>query len=68
MESQINEVEKLTKSLGVEICLVDKIIAKRIDIRSYPEYLVKWVEYPGEDTWESIQNLKNVLHKIEEFD
>jgi hypothetical protein len=54
MENNINEVEKLAKSLDVEICFVDKIIAKRIDIRSTPEYLVRWVEYPGEDTWESI--------------
>jgi hypothetical protein len=64
MENHINEVEKLTRNLDVEICLVDRIIAKRIDLRSTPEFLVSWVEYPGEDTWESIYNLKNVQHKI----
>ena len=49
-----NNIDKITNSIGVEICCVNKILAKRLDIRSQPEYLVSWLEHPGEDTWESI--------------
>ncbi len=48
----------------LEICNVNKVLAKRIDKKGYTEYLVNWVEYPGEDTWECLENLKNVKDKI----
>lgn len=54
--------------MDLEICNVNKILAKRIDKKGYTEYLVSWVEYPGEDTWECLENLKNVKDKIQEFD
>jgi len=32
-------------------------------------YLVKWKEYTTEkNTWEGLENLKNVMEKIEEFE
>lgn len=54
--------------MDLEICNVNKIVAKRIDKRGYVEYLVSWDEYPGVDTWECLENLKNVKHKMQEFD
>ena len=32
------------------------------------EYLISWVEYPNEDTWESIQNLTSVGKMIEDYE
>ena len=32
-------------------------------------YLVKWKEYTAEgNTWEGLENLKNVMEKVEEFE
>jgi hypothetical protein len=45
----------------LEIATVDHIIARRYDFfKKKPEYLVAWKEYPGEDTWEDIENLSTV--------
>ena len=33
------------------------------------KYLVKWKEYMAEgNTWERLENLKNVIEKVEEFE
>lgn len=32
------------------------------------EYLVSWEEYPGEDTWESPENLAPAKHLIDDFE
>ena len=53
----------------LEIATVDKILAKRYDpFKRQTEYLVAWKEYPGEDTWESIENLSSVKEMIEDFE
>lgn len=31
------------------------------------EYLVEWIGYPGEDTWEPLENLTSCLEKLAEF-
>ena len=52
-----------------EVATVDHIIAKRYDfIKKQTEYLVAWKEYPGEDTWESSDNLSTVKGMIEAFE
>jgi hypothetical protein len=42
----------------VEVCTVKQLIGKRNNpINGKPEYLVRWMEYPEADTWESLENL-----------
>lgn len=45
---------------NLEVCTVDKILGKRKLPSNKYEYLVRWKEYPNEDTWEPLYNLKNV--------
>lgn len=46
-----------------------KVHAKRLDPRTkHPEYLVSWLEYPQEDTWEPMINLENVRDLIESYE
>lgn len=52
----------------VEVCTVSKVLAKRTDVRGRLEYLVSWKEYPGEETWEGLENLRNVKNMIDEFE
>ena len=41
----------------------------RQEKRGKTKYLVKWKEYTAEEnTWEGLENLKNVGEKIEEFE
>lgn len=47
-----------------EVCNVKEILAKRLDFKRQPEYLISWLEYPGEDTWETMENLKNISPMI----
>lgn len=53
--------------LDVEPCTVVRILAERLGTNFKPEYLVQWLEYPQGDTWEQIDNLRNVMNKIDEF-
>jgi Chromo (CHRromatin Organisation MOdifier) domain len=39
-----------------------------LDARKLPEYLISWHEYPGEDTWECIENLRNVQSLIDAYE
>ena len=44
-------------------------ILDRQERRGKTKYLVKWKEYTAEEnTWEGLENLKNVMEKIEEFE
>jgi len=44
-------------------------ILDRQERRGKTKYLVKWKEYTAEEnTWEGLENLKNVIEKIEEFE
>jgi len=52
----------------MEVCEVKEILAKRVQEDGQVEYLVSWVQYPGGDTWEPIENLENVPEKIEKFE
>ena len=52
----------------VEVCTVSKVLAKRTDVRGRLEYLVSWKEYPGEETWEGLENLRNVKNMLDEFE
>ena len=41
----------------------------RQERREKPKYLVKWKGYTvEEDTWKGLENLKNVMDLIEEFE
>lgn len=44
-----------------------KILSERIGPNGKAEYLVQWVEYPEGDSWESLENLRNVADTIEQF-
>jgi hypothetical protein len=47
---------------------VEKILDKKIEDGEV-RYLVKWENYPDEDsTWEPVENLSNSKHLIEDFD
>jgi hypothetical protein len=52
----------------VEVCTARKILGKRKNAQNRDEYLVSWVEYPNEDTWESPENLQNVQPLITEYE
>jgi len=44
-------------------------ILDRQERRGKTKYLVKWKEYTAEkNTWEGIENLKNAMEKVEEFE
>ena len=44
-------------------------ILDRQERRGKTRYLVKWKEYTAEgNTWEGLENLKNVMEKVEEFE
>jgi len=44
-------------------------ILDRQERRGKTKYLVKWKEYMAEDnTWEGLENLKNAMKKVEEFE
>jgi len=46
---------------------VEKILDRR-ERRGKLKYLVRWKSYTREeDTWEGLQNLKNVMDLVEEF-
>jgi len=46
-----------------------KEILDRQERRGKTKYLVKWKEYTAEEnTWEGLENLKNAMEKIEEFE
>ena len=62
-------VETRDASEQLEVCTVKDILAKRVDQKTRNiEYLVSWIEYPGEDTWERIDNLKNVMNMLDAYE
>lgn len=49
-----------------EIATVKEVKSSRYDHKTRKlEYLIAWVEYPDQDTWESIENLQASKHLIE---
>ena len=47
---------------------VEKILNRR-DVRRKPKYLVRWKRYIiKEDTWKELENLRNVMDLVEEFE
>ena len=41
----------------------------RRDMRGKPKYLARWKEYTAEeDTWEGLENLKNTMDLVENFE
>ena len=51
------------------MCTVETIKARRLDrVNKTVEYLVSWKEYPGEDTWETIDNLRTVQHLLDAYE
>ncbi len=53
----------------LELATVDQIKAKRFDWYTRQiEYLVSWKEYPGEETWECVDNLSTVKYLLDAFD
>ena len=54
--------------LSLEPATVQQVHARRTDIKGNVEYLVSWVEYPGSDTWEGLENLRNVPEKLKEYE
>jgi len=47
---------------------VEKILDRR-EKRGKPKYLVRWKDYIAEkNTWEGLENLKNVMDLVEKFD
>jgi transposase InsO family protein len=48
--------------------VVEEILDVRFNVESeHEEYLVKWIGYEGEDTWEPLSNLTNCSEKLSEF-
>jgi len=46
----------------------EEVILDRQERRDKTKYLVRWKEYTAEEnTWEGLENLKNVMEKVEEF-
>jgi hypothetical protein len=58
-------VQKRRKS--TKVYEVDKILKKRVR-NNNTEYLVSWVGYPNEDTWEPKENLNNCEDSILDFE
>jgi len=59
---------KLVEVEGVEEWEVEKVLNKK-KMRGVEKYLVRWKGFTAEgDTWERIENLKNVEELIEEFE
>jgi len=53
----------------LEVATVDQIKGKRFDnFKKQTEYLVSWKEYPGMDTWESVDNLQTVRPLLDAYD
>jgi len=49
--------------------IVESILDKRINSKGEPEYLIKWEDYPIEDsTWEPKENVQGVGTLLEEFE
>lgn len=57
-------IKKIEEEFEVEKILEKRKIGKKI------EYLVKWKGYDNisDNTWESIQNLKNAMESVDEFE
>lgn len=54
---------------GSDIYLVEAIREKIIDIDGITKYQIKWEGYPEEqNTWEPIENLRNIMNMVEEFE
>jgi hypothetical protein len=51
---------------GEEVYEVEEILDSRFYRRQF-QYLVKWVGYPGEDTWEPLANVKGAKAAIAKF-
>jgi len=67
------EGQKKTPPLPVEVAgekeyEVEEILDRQ-EKRRKTKYLVKWKGYTAEEnTWEGLENLKNVIGKVEEFE
>ena len=68
VEGQKKIPPPLVEVAGEKEYEVEEILDKQ-ERRGKMKYLVKWKEYTaGENTWEGLENLKNVMKKVEEFE
>ena len=49
--------------------IVESILNKRVNSRGLSEYLIKWEDYPAEDsTWEPAENVQAVKTLLDQFE
>ncbi len=59
----------MSKSIQTQEYMVEAILDKRINNRGQPEYLIKWEDYPEEDsTWEPAENVQAVKSLLDQFE
>lgn len=59
----------MSKSIQTQEYIVEAILDKRINSRGLPEYLIKWEDYPEEDsTWEPAENVQAVKSLMDLFE
>ncbi|KAF9300506.1 hypothetical protein BG003_003180, partial [Podila horticola] len=46
---------------------VEKLIAHRYDSKGDLQYKVRWLEYPGQDTWQSLEDVSTAPEAIQNF-
>ena len=55
------------KNIENDFYTVDEILDRR-KVNGKYEYLIKWKGFEGQNTWEPIENLQNILNFVEQYD